>query len=119
MKNLSDCSEFSILELVFVLSHGQANIERSFSLNKDSLKQNMEAITIKSRRKIKDYLLCNEIKLNTYAIPSKMLESVQLSWQKYEVYLQENKSKIKQDENQKQIASIEEVLAGLMKGLNL
>ena len=37
-----------------------------------------------------------------------MLESVQLSRQKYEVYLQENKSKIKQDEKQKQIALIEE-----------
>ena len=76
MKNLSDCNEFyNILELVFVLSHGQADIERGFSLNKDLLKQNMEAITIKSRHKIKDYLLCNEIKLNTYTIPSKMLES--------------------------------------------
>ena len=40
----------------------------------------------------------------THGIPSKMLESAKLSWQKYEVYLQESKSKI---------------LAGLMKGLNL
>ena len=32
MKNLSDCSEFfNILELVFVLSHGQVDIERGFS----------------------------------------------------------------------------------------
>ena len=68
----------------------------------------MEALTITSRRKIKDYLLCNEIKLNTYIIPSKMLESVQLSRQKYEIDLQESKSEIKQDEKQKQIALIEE-----------
>ena len=59
----------------------------------------MEALIITSRCKIKDYLLCNEIRLNTYTIPSKMLESVQLSRQKYEVYLRENKSKIKQDES--------------------
>ena len=70
MKDLSDYSEFyNILELVFVLSHGHADI-----------------------RKIKDNLLCNETNLNTYTIPSKMLESVQLSRKKYEVYLQENKS---------------------------
>ena len=68
----------------------------------------MEALTITSRRKIKDCLLCNEIKLNTYIIPSKMLESVQLSRQKYEIDLQESKSEIKQDEKQKQIALIEE-----------
>ena len=93
MKDLSDYSEFyNILELVFVLSHGHADIDRGFSLNKNLLKQNMEAITITSRCKIKDNLLCNETNLNTYTIPSKMLESVQLSRKKYEVYLQENKS---------------------------
>ena len=85
------------MELVFFLSHEQADIERGFSLNKNLLKQNMEALTITSYRKIKDYLLCNKIKLNTYTIPSKMLKSVQLLQQKYEVYLQENKSKIKED----------------------
>ena len=47
MKDLSDYSEFyNILELVFVLSHGHADIDRGFSLNKNLLKQNMEAITI-------------------------------------------------------------------------
>ena len=80
------------MELVFVLKHGQEDIERGFTFNKDLLKHNMEGLTIKSRRKIKDYLLCNEIKLNTHTIPSKMLGPVQLSWQKYEVHLQENKS---------------------------
>ena len=76
MKNLSDCSEFfNILELVFVLSHGQVDIERGFSL-----KQNMEALTIISRRRI--ISLTHEIKLNTHTIPSNVLESVQLSRQK-------------------------------------
>ena len=60
----------------------------------------MEALTITSQRKIKDYLLCNEIKLNTYTISSKLLKSVPLLRRMYEVYLQENKSKIKQDEKQ-------------------
>ena len=83
------------------------------------LKQNIGALTITSRRKIKDYLLCNEIKLNTYTIPSKMLESVQLLRQKYEVYLQENKSKIKQDERQKQIALIEEDIGRINERIDL
>ena len=60
----------------------------------------MEALTITLRCKIKDYLLCNEIKLNTYTISSKLLKSVPLLRQMYEVYLQENKSKIKKDEKQ-------------------
>ena len=86
------------MELVFVLSHGKADIERGFSLNKNLLNQNMETLAVTYWCKIKDYLLCNEIKLNTYTIPSKILESVQLSQQKYEVYLQENKSNTKIDE---------------------
>ena len=118
MKNLSGYSEScNILELVFVLSHKQANIERGFSLNKNLPKQNTEALTITSWHKIKDYLLCNKIKLNTYSIPSKILESVQLSWQKYEVYLQENISKIKQDEKQKHHHSLK--LGSKLKCLNI
>ena len=77
MKNLCGYSDFcKILELVFVWSHGQADKEKGFSLNKNLLKQNMEPLTITSRWKIKDYILCKKIKLNTYTILSKMLEPV-------------------------------------------
>ena len=48
-----------------------------------------------------------------------MLESVQLLQQNYEVYLQENKSKIKQDENQKQIALIEETIGRINERIEL
>ena len=79
----------------------------------------METLTVTYWRKIKDYLLCNESKLNTYTIPSKILESVQLSQQKYEVYLQENKSNTKQDEKQKQIALIEEGICRINERIEL
>ena len=50
MENLSDFSEFcNISELVFDLSHGQADVEKGFSMNKNLLKQYMEALTITSR----------------------------------------------------------------------
>ena len=94
-------------------------IQRGFSLNKNLLKQNMETLTVTYWRKIKDYLSCNKIKLNTYTIPSKILESVQLSQQKYEVYLQENKSNTKQDEKQKQIALIEEGICRINERIEL
>ena len=42
MKNLSDYGDFcKNLELVFILSHGQADLEKGFSLNKNLLKQSM------------------------------------------------------------------------------
>ena len=45
--------------------------------------------------------------------------AIQLSQQKYEVYLQENKSKIKQDEKQKQIALIEEDIGRISERIEL
>ena len=79
----------------------------------------MDALTITSRCQIEGYLLCNKIKLHTYTIPSKMLESIQLLQQKYKVYLQQNKSKIKQNEKQKQIALIEEDIGRINKRIEL
>ena len=79
----------------------------------------METLTVTSRHKIKDYLLCNKIKVNTYTVPSKMLDSVQVSRKKYEVYFQENKPKIKQDEKQKQIALIEEDIGRINERIEL
>ena len=70
MKDLSDYSEFcNILELVFVSSQGQVGIERGFSFHENLQKQNMEVCTITSQHKIKDYILCNEMKLNIYTVP--------------------------------------------------
>ena len=48
-----------------------------------------------------------------------MLESLRLLRQKYEVYLEENKSKIKQDENQKQIPLIEEDIGTINERIEL
>ena len=79
----------------------------------------METLTVTSRHKIKGYLLCNEIKVNTYTVPSKMPDSVQLSRKKYEVYLQENKPRIKQDIKQKQIALIEEDIGRINERIEL
>ena len=79
----------------------------------------MDALTITSWCQIEGYLLSNKIKLHTYTIPSKMLESIQLLQQKYKVYLQQNKSKVKQNEKQKQIALIEEDISRINKRIEL
>ena len=51
------------------ISHGQADFERGFSLNKNLLNQNMEALTITSRRKVKDHLISNKIVLHEFKYP--------------------------------------------------
>ena len=50
-----------ILKIILIMSHGQASVERGFSLN-DSMKQtNIAPETIISKRLIKDYILANKI----------------------------------------------------------
>ena len=46
-----------ICQLVFCISHGQASVERGFSINKNIAQHNMEEDTFVSRRLIKDHLL--------------------------------------------------------------
>ena len=52
---------FSILKLVLVLSHGQANVERCFSVNNNVLKFNMSENSIVSRKLIIDHMKCHNL----------------------------------------------------------
>ena len=45
-----------LLQALFVLHNGQAEVERGFSINKDLLENNMKEETITSRRRIQDYM---------------------------------------------------------------
>ena len=46
-----------ILQVIFTISHGQASVERGFSLNKNPLAKNVEELTIQSCCLIKESLL--------------------------------------------------------------
>ena len=45
-----------LLQALFVLHNGKAQVERGFSINKNLLENNMNEETITSRRRIKDYM---------------------------------------------------------------
>ena len=45
-----------VLQLIFVLSHGQAIVKRGFSLNKGVVNDNMTDLSIISRRVVKHHL---------------------------------------------------------------
>ena len=68
----------------------------------------MEALTITSRRKVKDHLISNKIVLHEFKVPSTFLQYAQLAWQKYEVYLETSRSEKEQDRKSKQIEVIHE-----------
>ena len=83
-------------------------MERGFILNENLLNQNMQAFTITSHRKVKDHFICNRTVLHEFRVFSKMLQYSQLAQQKYEVYLEINKSEKEQNKKSKQIEIIDQ-----------
>ena len=58
---ISNYKELSfVVSLVLTLSHGQAVVERDFSINNTSVKTNMAPVSIISGRIIKDHLIANQ-----------------------------------------------------------
>ena len=50
-----------ILRLIFCMSHGQASVERGFSLNNSVIQTNISPATIVSKRIIQDHMLANKL----------------------------------------------------------
>ena len=65
-----------ILKLVLVLSHGQANVERCFSVNNNVLKCDMSEKSIMSRKLIIDHMKSHNLLPQSFPITKSLLHSV-------------------------------------------
>jgi len=76
---LGDKEQFSILSnvirLVLILSHGQADVERVFSINKDVASLNMRPETLCAYRTVYDGISKMECKVHEEVISKEMLQS--------------------------------------------
>ena len=63
-----------ILKLVLVLSHGQANVERCFSVNNNVLKCNMSEKSIMSRKLIIDHMKSHNLLPQSFLITKSLLQ---------------------------------------------
>ena len=62
-----------VIKIILTLSHGQAAIERSFSINKSVLDVNMKEESIVACKTIKDHRLSNDIQPDMIEILNKMI----------------------------------------------
>ena len=69
--------------------NGQASVERGFNLNKELILTNMEEMTIRSQRMIKDHLYANSLKPSTVELSSALLKFVKSSRAQYLPYLEQ------------------------------
>ena len=100
---------FDVVKLLLVLSHGQASVERGFSINKE-----VEVENLKEKSLVAQRLVCDHVKsvggLFNVELNKSLLLSVRLSRQKYEKYLEQEREKAKTvQEKTKRKSSLEEI----------
>lgn len=91
---------FDIVKILLVLSHGQASVERGFSVNKEIEVENLREHSLVAQRIICDHLRAVGGVLNV-PITKKLLAAAASSRQKYEKHLQDQRDKKKTDEEKR------------------
>ena len=64
-----------VLRLILTLSHGQAAVERCFSINSNVLTQNMNTETVIARKVIKDHMLSDKLDAATIEVDKSFLKA--------------------------------------------
>ena len=99
-----------VIKMILTLSHGQAAVERSFSINKSVVDVNMKEESIVARKTIKDHMLSNDIQPDMIEISNKMINFYRSARQKYEIHKErEAENKKKKDKSIQQQILEEEI----------
>ena len=98
MANESYKSLFSVVKLILILSHGQATVERGFSVNKEVEVENLKEHTLVAQRIVCDHVssVGGVLKVE---LSKPLLLSVKMSRQRYEKYLDQEREKKKLNRN--------------------
>ena len=67
---------WDFVKMFLILYHGQATIERGFSINKQLLVENMKPKSLVALRRIEDHMKYSEQSPETIKVPNKMIRSV-------------------------------------------
>ena len=79
-------------KLIFILSHGQAAVEKGFSVNKEILVKNLQQKSLISQRMVYDYMTVKHASsLHEYTIRNSLILKCKSSHAKYVQFLEEQK----------------------------
>lgn len=103
-----DCWE--VFKLIFTLSHGQASVERGFSVNKELITENLEEISIISQRTVYDHILELGKPIHEVPLSNDLLKNCKLAHSRYTNALELKKAKAVDDErSRKRKLKLEEI----------
>ena len=83
--------KYNYLKIVLTLSHGQASVERGFSVNKSLLLENLSAEGLISRRIVYDHMNFHNLTPENFIINPALRKSVRNARNEYEKYLEEKR----------------------------
>ena len=90
--NKKFASLWNICKIVFTLSHGQAGVERGFSVNKEILVENLKETSLISQRIVYDYMKVGQpLPLHEFSVPRGLLLSWKCAHSQYVAFLEEEK----------------------------
>ena len=114
------------MKLILTLSHGNASVERGFSVRNSSLTMNQSVETMTAQHFVIDHMQSNNLKPTSIELPSKMLLAVKCAYRKHaeakeaknkmtELSAQQNQYKILAND----IADIKSKIEGFQKSCNV
>lgn len=108
----------ALLRMIFILSHGNASLERGFSVNKECLLENLSETSLVAQRQIYD-AVTNLGEVEDLEIPKKLIQSCRNSRQRYEEAMKKKKAEVTENEdkenNKRQTTLILKTLASEKK----
>ena len=106
---------WKVCKVILTLSHGQADVERGFSINKEMLVDNMRQTSLINQRLIFDHLSVENTELADFTISKDLLNSCKCASGKYKRSLEENKKEKVQSEGASKRKLIQEEIMQVKK----
>ena len=86
------------MKFLLTLSHGQASVERGFSVNKKVLVPNLKEVSLVAQCFIHDTISTWDIQLSDFTITEELLQSCNHANSRYKMYLLDEEEKTKKPE---------------------
>ena len=104
-----------IMKIVFTLSHGQASVERGFSVSKNLLVENLQESSLIAQLRVVDYMDANCYEPYHFPMKKDLIQSVRNSYKKYSQSVAKKRKENVQKEKQKKAQPVSSEISSLEK----
>lgn len=99
-----------VCKIVFILSHGQAAVERGFSINKELLVENLQRVSLICQRLVCDYIIESGKEISEIPLSNDLLKSCRLAHSRYATALEKKRvDSTTEEKDRKRKRKLEEI----------